>query len=496
MTTRNVPTGTDHAGTGTGTAGTGTAGTVPAASLLWYTDRSRITLGTARCACARYLGYHFGPTGYGITLKAESVPLSTGLTVHAGLEGFAGILRDHDRLPDLAETRAIIASVRADYETSVAARGFRGILAGPLTDEIAAEQSTLISGLLWALRLKFLPWLHETYQVVSVETERLHVLSCTCGAGPLDLPQHIARGCAGRVLMLRTDLLARRRTGTTLAYIEAKTTGWDSEAWAEQWEDNPQLGLGTLDTAEEYGAEVAELYILALAKGARRRDKADGEGGRKKQQSALCYGYCRPGSPPVMSDDWLPAYEWIDDTGQTKRASRAHRRRGVWTLGESDWPSWRAYQATDPALTPEEFWVRFLPPSVLDKICYLLGPMNRQDAQIQSLRRSIDAEEARWQEKLWRLYEAEQAGLRWPDDAFQALVDREIGRSWACRPFGKEHQCEFYGLCHREVGWDDPLGSGRYQPRLPHHQAELDAAVARGLLLAEAAPAAEAEERA
>jgi hypothetical protein len=467
---------------------------------IWLSDRSRYKLGTGRCARARYLGYHFGPTGYGITTKRESLPLATGKSAHAGVEAFMAILQQADRLPTLEETRAIIATVRGAYVANVEARGFRGILGGPTTEETIAEQSALISGLLWALRLKFLPWFHEQYRVIACEQERLHFLDCACGAHPLQPADHIARGCTGRALMIRTDILAQRRTATTLAYFEMKTTGWESDAWAEQWETDPQLGLGTLDAEAIWGAEVAELYIVGLGKGARRRDKAEGPDGRKKQTSSLCYGYCRPANPPLATDDWLPAYEWITEDGETKRASRAHRRRGVWTLGESDWSVWRAYAAQDPAMTPEEFWVRFLPPSVLDKVCFLLGPMNRQDSQLASVRRSMVAEEQRWQNTLWELYDAQQAtaerpAVGWADPRFQALLDQLIPCSWQCRPFGKEHQCEFVTICHRHEGWQDPLGSERYQPRLPHHQPELAQAIARGLLPGEAAEVSEDEDR-
>lgn len=460
---------------------------------LWLTDRSRYKLGTGRCAGARYLGYHFGPTGYGITTKADSLPLATGLYVHQGLETFGAILKEQDQLPDQDDTRAIIANVRKAYEARVEERGFRGILGGEQTEETIKEQSVLISGLLWALRLKFLPWLHQTYKVLSVEQERLHFLDCTCGAGPLGAEQHIARGCQGKVLMLRTDLLAQRRGASTLAYFECKTTGWESDAWAEQWESDPQLGLGTLDVAQQYGAEVSELYIVGLNKGPRRRDKDDAMG-RRKQVSALCYGYRRPGNPPLVAEDWLPTYEWLDQDGQVKRASRAHRRAGVWEIAEGDWPTWQAYQGNgDAGLTAEEFWVRMLPASVLDKVCFLLGPMNRQDHQIASMRASLAGEETKWQGILWELYELQARGVGWASAEFQAAWDRLVPRSWQCRPFGKDHQCEFFEICHKGEAWADPLASGRYQPRKPHHEAELQQAVARGLLPAEAGELEEEE---
>ena len=294
----------------------------------------------------------------------------------------------------------------------------------PVTDQTILEQAALIGGLIWAFRLKFLPWFHQLYRLIAAEQERLHFLSCTCGAGPLDAAEHVRRGCTGVVLMIRTDILAQRRGAKTLAYFEAKTTGWESSAWSEQWETDPQLALGTLDTETIYGAEVTELYIIGIGKGARRKDKYDPDE-RKKQMSPLCYGYCRPGNPPLAPEDWLPAYEWVNDAGETKRASRAHKRRGVWELPRSDWPTWIAYHGQDPEMSPEEFWVRMLPPAVLDKVCFIVGPMNRQDAQLASLRTTIAADEARWQEILWKLYEAQQTHA-WESPEFQDRLDALI----------------------------------------------------------------------
>lgn len=467
----------------------------PAPLLLWLTDRSRFKRGTGRCACARYLGYHFGPTGYGITHASDALPLATGLSAHEGVEAFGRILLAHDRLPTAEETRAIIHDVQARYLAKVTLRGFQGILAGPTTDEIIREQAVLISGLLWAVRLKFLPWLHQTYRVRMVEQERPHFLTCTCGAGASPFDTHVARGCEGKVLMLRTDLVAQRRTGAGLAYFEVKTTGWESDAWAEQWETDCQLGLGTLDLQQMLGAEVTELYIVGLGKGSRRKDKYETDGvQRKKQQTALCYGYCKLGNPPLASDQWLPTWEWIDEHGETKRANKTYKRRGVWELIDSDWPTWRAYREQDPTLTPEEFWVRTLPESVLDKVCFLLGPMNRQDVQIASTRRAILGEESRWQETLWKLWELQQRHP-WASEEFQAEFDLLVPKSWQCRPFGKEHQCEFVGICLREEGWQDPIGSGKYKPRLPHHSFELQQAIGRGLLPEQAEDVDEEEER-
>jgi hypothetical protein len=137
-------------------------------------------------------------------------------------------------------------------------------------------------------------------------------------------------------------------------------------------------------------------------------------------------------------------------------------------------------------MVPEEFWARQLPTSVLDKVVFVLGPLNRQDAQLLSLRRSFDAEEERWQETLWKLYEVQQQpGHTWETDAFQQALDRLVPRSWNCRPYGREHQCEFVPLCFRHAGWQSPA-SINFIPRRPHHLPETEQAVARGLLIEEA----------
>jgi hypothetical protein len=447
---------------------------------IWLTDRTRFKLGTSRCPRARYLSCHAGPTGYGLTARRESLPLATGISFHRGLEAYLRLLAEHDRLSTVEETRAIIRAVVEDYLARVEARGFRGILSSSATEETITEQASLIEGLLWALRLKFLPWLYQSYKVTIVEAERLHFLRCTCGAPLLDQAEHVRRNCYGQALMIRTDLLAEKRVGGSLAYFEAKTTGWDNEAWADQWETDPQLALGTLDVEALCGKEVTELYIIGVSKGRRSRDRYNPED-MKRQQSPLCYGYMRPGNPPLAADNWLPAYEWVTDDGETKRATRAHRRRGVWLLKESDDPIWHAYHAQDPEMSPVEYWVRMLPASVLDKVCFLLGPMNRQDQQLRATLRGMQGEETRWQDTLWKLYELQQ-DHPWSSEVFQSELDRLIPCSWACRPFGKEHQCEFVGICHRHQGWDDPIGSGHYQPRLPHHEPELQQAIARGLL--------------
>jgi hypothetical protein len=118
----------------------------------------------------------------------------------------------------------------------------------------------------------------------------------------------------------------------------------------------------------------------------------------------------------------------------------------------------------------------------------------------------MDADEAQWQEIAWKLYEAQQppsnvvdnaasrAAYGWASPEFQTLLDQLVPCSWECRPYGKEHQCEFVRICHRDQGWQDPIGSGYFVPRRPHHAPELEQAIARGLLVADTQEVNEDEE--
>lgn len=454
---------------------------------IWLTDRSRYSTGTGRCGRERYLKNHHGATGYGIVRKAESLPLMTGSYTHVALEQLYQHLQQTDTFPTVGVIRGAINLANQQYEQRIAARGFRGLLASERTDTIIKEQQYLITGMVWALCRNVLPWIHANYRILRTEAERIYMLDCDCGLGSavLDATLHDAKGCHGIGLMLKQDCVGQKRVGNTLAYFEAKTTGWGGDNWAPQWETKPQLAIGSLGLYEEYGQEVSENFIIALYKGSRKTTKPTDpfEEAVTRQESPFCYGYFKPGNPPLAEDDWKPAYEWVDDvTGETKYARRPYAKQALWDMAEGDWPIWKASSAQDPSITPAELWASWLPKSVLDKQVYLIGPLNRQDAQILSLKRQIAGEEQRWQAILWKLYEAQRDhGWQWQDDEFQALLDHLVPASFECRRFGVKHECEFLRLCFKQSGWEDPALIG-FVPRRPHHEPELDQSISRGLL--------------
>jgi hypothetical protein len=463
------------------------------ADLFWYTDRTHVEMGLGHCRRARWLSKHAGPTGYGLVAKSESLPLATGTYIHLAAQPLLQILKDLQRLPTTEEVRAGVAIANGAYEIEIGARGFRGLLASQTTEEVIKEQQGLLTGLIWAFSLKFLPWLHREYRVLSVEEERNLVISCECGLTRTDpIDQHQARGCAGIVLQQRLDLIGQGRASNRLAYFELKTTGSDISRFSEEYEVKPQLSLGNIDVEARFGQSLSELYVVGLYKGYREKiyDAQDQIVGMR-QMSPFATAYMKPGNPPLTTDDWKTTYRYVNEQGQKKQVSKEHQKTPIWKLGDSDWPAWIAHQ--DVAMTPAEFWVRTLPDSTLEAQLYLLGPMNLQADQLASLLIAIPEEEKRWQAVAWELYELQQNGLGWAHPEFMAALDRLAPQSWDCRRFGKSHQCQYLRLCFKDQGWEDPIGSGHYIPRLPHHSGELAQAVSRGLLPDQAAPQEEME---
>ena len=478
-------------------------------STIWLTDRSRYTTGTGRCARERYLTNHAGPTGYGIVRKGESLPLMTGSYTHLPLERLYQYLQKHDQFPTREVIREAIAEGCTEYDKRIAERGFRGLLQSERTDTIVKEQQYLIAGLIWAACKTVLPWIHTNYRIIQTELESIYVLDCTCGLGSavLDVAAHEAKDCQGIGQMLRQDAVAQKRVGNTLAYFEAKTTGWGGDNWAPQWETKPQLALGNLGLKERYGQDVSENFIVALQKGSRKTSKPKDafEEAVTRQESPFCYGYCSIGNPPLSADDWRHTYDYIDEKGQSRRVTRAHQKRGVWELEQSDWPKYHAAKAADPSLTPIEIWLQTMPQDAAESQVYLIGPLNRQDVQIESLKRQVVGEERKWQRILWDLHTLTKLiwhdrpptapldgwAYVWSHEMFQRRLDDLIPASWECRRFGVKHECQDKMLCFKETNWEDPLSVGLFVPRRPHHRPELDQAVERGLLPAETEEAEE-----
>jgi hypothetical protein len=424
------------------------------------TDRSRIHDGWSWCPRARYLRYHSGPSGYGIQRKALALPLTTGAYTHDLLAELLLAHQEEARGGEKVQAKTIIEKQVGKYKTICAKRGFQEGLAED-TDRVIQEQAALIEGFGWCAHYYWIPQLFEEWEPVMVEEE---ITAELAGAAPP------AEGEPRIILMLRPDLVLRRRLDGSLAEVDFKTAADTSYiSWRRQWEDNGQLALQGWGAGEALGEPVDFAYVYALIKGRRTKDK--GENPIERQRSPLVYAYHRAANPPMVEEDWKLRYEWVDpETGETRRVGKGYQLKSIQS---------HLFPGKPAGMSTTEYWVRALALEDAGAQREILGPYQILPEQKQAMLRAAVAEEQRWREKLWRIYDAgEKAGWDERDPGFQQVLDQEAPRTWDCHRYGKD--CQFLSLCRKEGGWEAPLEGG-FVLRRPHHQPELEQMKGRGI---------------
>jgi len=446
--------------------------------MLHLVDRSRILDQWSWCSRRRYLQYHSGPLGYGIRPKRKAIPLATGLYIHAAIADLLTLNKDDDR----AGAREIIAKQLKRYREAVKA-GFQGIAEqSPEYDFLEDEQASLIEGLFWGFRRVVLPVLRARFNLLAIEREEGMVVDCTCGLGEGvgELPDHEARDCEGTAVMSRPDLLVEDKVSGEVGNLDFKTSG-DCLAvnFPDQFEDNVQLVLGSLGAEKRLGREISHCYILGLNKGWRVKSKLPEDFGRvktgpRKQESVFCYAWKREANPPNWAEDWRWSFEYEEvhaATGEMKR----HTLKGK---GYDKAPIWTLQAAAMEGMSALEYWVEWLPEDVVAGEFRLLGPIPMPRHLGKDVLEAITHEERRNRERLWEVYEAIEAH-GWTSAEVQSALNQHFPQSWDCKRYGGH--CPMLKICKRDVGWEDPIGSGDYILRRPHHQPEVAQMLARGI---------------
>lgn len=451
---------------------------------MWLSDGSRYDCGLDHCRRDRFLSYHAGPTGYGIAKRAQSIPLSTGISYHEILAPVLDHVRQHDQLPPDSVVRAACAAGTTAYRGLVEARGLTGLGEDDRLEEIITEQEYLIQGLVWAFTLTTLPWIHEQCRVLEVEQEAVSVLGCSCGLGDQigTLAEHEARDCQGVGWQTRADFLTeyRARPGV-YALWDFKGSAYGG--YAEDWETKRLFAMPAIDIKARLGYEVSEAWVVELLKGKRQGRDYDystkTQSGPQIQNSTLCYWYRREGNPPLDAPDWQEQYEYQDAEGKNRRLGNNYRKAGLWTIGQ-DMP-----EILQSGVSIPEFAAKFLPKERLGRHVSVIGPLQIHPIILSELPEEILHEEQRWQGVVWELWDVLQneAGGDWTHSAYQSALNRLVPRNFnGCRRYGKRHECAMADICHQREGWQRPLESGNYVYRAPHHAAEAAQLVARGIV--------------
>lgn len=349
----------------------------------------------------------------------------TGIYVH---EALAGILSTGN------VEEALMAATTA-YAAEVAQRGVSGI---EDVEFLIREQTGLLEGLVRGWVAIRLPRLLEEFEVVSVEEE---------------FEWEIAPGL---IQMLRMDVILRHKIEKTLFILEFKTVANPGYAWQQQWERNIQFMSYTQALKEHSGEEVGGVMVEGLVKGSRKLETAASSpfNGRTLQNSPFCYAY-------RTSVDGNPFYS----------------------------PKWHAGKGWTKVALPEETlsikeWTEIMDPDVLREQFVTVPPISPLKEQIARWRRQVIAAESRFQVGLDEVKAATEIL-----DHMRENADAETIARWQhkveetmdfyfpqhdnhCLRYGSP--CSFSEVCFNDLVGEDPLGSGLYTRRTPHHATEVD----------------------
>lgn len=455
---------------------------------LLYVDRSRYKDGLGHCMMKRFLGYH--AYGTGIQHTGTTIPLATGTYVHLPIELISKFCQEVqqnspemvtlDILALMEEKQVVRKSIDTAlqlYNEEVDDKGLKDLTEVEYHDEIdnqIVEQCSLVGGLVWVWVKKCLPWVLDSYDIVAVEQEFEHVISCTCGINELGtVDDHKARDCNGVVLMTRPDLILRHRMTGQLVYVELKT-GSDVKNYnyAMQYEDNVQFALGAVAASKVLGESIEELYVHALHKGRRDREynqRTREYDGPKRQNSPFCYAFYKEAQPPLVPDDLRPGY-WNKDPLTGGRWGATEKK------GWKKLPTWEIPFFEKPDGMPYyEYVVNRLDGNdgddELAKHVKFIGPISNPAFLTDKLLVEMAAEERRWAERIDYLASIlEDCGGNVADEAYQEALATVIPRSWDCYKYGG--WCEYQHVCYQKEGWEDPIQLDKFVPRTPNHPIE------------------------
>lgn len=293
--------------------------------------------------------------------------------------------------------------------------GFRGQVGTSLGERLE-EQCCLVEGILRGFARQVLPQLLREFNPLMVETEFTH--------------DH--DGCRQGV---KPDLLAERILDGTLWYWEWKSTSSVGERWALQWPKAIQLHTTAWATGRYLGREVDGVMVQGAYKG---YDK----GGA--QTSIFCYGYQRPGNiggPEVN-------YKW----------SNGARRVPVWEMagGVRGWVERMPDEILSEQFvqTPPIFLQRRLVESFLKQTALREREIAEASA---SLREIATADYAREDVRGWQM---------------AAVLDKVFPQHFnECTP-AIGAPCAYGDCCFNPHVAADPIGSGLYVWRQPHHSTD------------------------
>lgn len=390
--------------------------------------------------------------GTGIRYKGSSIPLATGSHAHKACEYILKAHMSHGEIPTSDEVRDAIEVANDAYREEIHNVGFVEDMDEDRVVYTLEEQTTLISGLIWSWASYILPVFLENYEVLHVEQEMEKIVDCACGLSGIGVvAAHVERDCNGVCIMTRPDVVVRDRLTNAVYYVELKTGG---KIDAGTFEGDVQFAFGAAGVEGFTGLELTGSYVHGLIKGYRKRPYGQ-DAGPKHQASSLCYAYVLPAMDGLVPENIKFKYG--------KGVSKQHRKTAVWEMDFKD---------KHPDIPNIEHYISLMDDEELESHVRVFGPYPYPKQQVEEMLVEIAYLEKRNHEVYTYVnQEVEERGFA--HEETQNSLREFVPKSWGCRQWG-EQLCQYYPICMRQHGWDQPCKYMDYEKREANHPIEFE----------------------
>jgi len=435
-----------------------------------FTSRSRFET-FLQCPRRGYWNYLHG--GRGVTLAGSNIALSTGSAVH---EGLAAMFRELKAKPNIKALPHATALGIASALTSMFKIGDYQREEGEehsYQEYVGAEQKALVEGLLWCFAYQVAPDWIERYNIVDVEREERRKIS--------NNPEIWLEG--------KIDLVLEEKSTGDLYVVSFKTSSsldsrlvdsyrYDIQGVSESWlleqriaETNQRLMENSLKYVEDdiipievhraavaYNEailraikpqKVAGVIMCVLLKN-RRYERVKGSG-KWETLSPLIKGYRK-----LVGSDIEYAHSW-QYSNSANFSGKSILGKGwepfdIWDSYEGGIKEWVAAIAAGE-IQPEE---RVLAQQIWQQTYY------RNDRQMGDW---LDQHQA-MEEEFVPFFNG--------DFEFSSLEAKLNNKFWQNRKACMyPRKCDYLAICDSAQVEADPIGSGLYEWREPHHEGEL-----------------------
>jgi hypothetical protein len=250
------------------------------------------------------------------------------------------------------------------------------------------------------------------------------------------------------ILLAQPDLLLQHEETGIVRYVEIKTTKLLSADYIESWRYAPQLAAGFECVWQTLGIQVDDFVMQLMYKGTYYKDE-----GRWAS---------------VFTSAWRKAF--VED------AKQENFHDWMWSAKRpASWKGWErinlidAYAAGD---FTEERWLGWLlAQGALEEQCPETPPMVFNKKMVEAWMRYKCKREGEIADVTHEVFDTEDYGGAGSPDTLAEVFPQKFLK---CRPV-MGFPCNFLSLCWNPMEEKNPLQSGKYSWRQPHHKTEAEA---------------------